>query len=148
MPSEDLDDLLAAAEKLRINGLQEIEREVTIQLIEEESETKEVIDTTTSNKEDSKMKLLLESNSSILNCTTSYDLQCNYDTIQKIPKAPKYADRKFDCDECDYKATQSGNLTVHKKMKHLKLRFPCNVCSHESGSMGNLASHVKRRHGK
>ena len=35
---------------------------------------------------------------------------------------------KFSCDQCDYKATQKGNVGTHIKFKHKGIENPCGQC--------------------
>merc|ERR1712129_106284 len=54
--------------------------------------------------------------------------------------------RKFGCNECDYRATQSGALKVHVMAKHKGIRFPCQTCDYKGTTKGNTRMHMKNKH--
>merc|ERR1712086_33475 len=54
--------------------------------------------------------------------------------------------RKFGCDECDYRATQSGALKVHVLAKHKGIRFPCQTCEYKGTTKGNTKMHMRNKH--
>jgi len=54
--------------------------------------------------------------------------------------------RRFGCDECDYKATQSGSLKVHVMAKHKGIRFPCQACDYKGTTKGNTRMHMRNKH--
>jgi len=54
--------------------------------------------------------------------------------------------RKFNCNECDYIATQSGSLKIHVMAKHQGIRFPCQVCDYKGTTKGNTNMHMKNKH--
>ena len=53
---------------------------------------------------------------------------------------------RFDCKQCDYKATKKGNLLSHIKSIHEGLKFPCEQCDYKATRKGNLLKHVKLIH--
>ena len=53
---------------------------------------------------------------------------------------------KYQCRQCDYKATQLDNLRTHEKSKHDGVRFNCKQCDQEFTLSGNLRKHLKRVH--
>ena len=55
---------------------------------------------------------------------------------------------KYQCDECDYQATQEGNLKVHKQSKHLELKYPCSLCDYQATAKRSLTRHIKSVHEK
>jgi uncharacterized Zn-finger protein len=56
---------------------------------------------------------------------------------------------KFDCLECDYKATTKGNLTQHINTVHREIRkYECDRCESSFTQSGNLATHIQSVHNK
>ena len=53
---------------------------------------------------------------------------------------------KFPCNQCDYKATQKGNLMTHIKSRHQGVIFPCNLCDYKATQKSNLMTHITFRH--
>ena len=53
---------------------------------------------------------------------------------------------KFSCDQCDYKATQKGNLLSHIKAIHEGIKISCDQCDYKATQKGNLLSHIKAIH--
>ena len=49
------------------------------------------------------------------------------------------------CNQCDYRATQKGNLTMHIKSKHKDVKFACNLCDFQ-GSKEAIRYHLKIKH--
>jgi len=54
--------------------------------------------------------------------------------------------RKFNCVECDYRATQSSSLKVHVLAKHRGIRFPCQVCDFTGSTKANTKVHMRNKH--
>ena len=54
--------------------------------------------------------------------------------------------RKYQCQQCDYKATQICNLNIHIKSKHEGMRYPCQQCDYEATTPGDVNKHVKSKH--
>ena len=48
---------------------------------------------------------------------------------------------RYECDQCNYKATQQYNLTTHKQSKHEVLRYECDECDHKATTPSNLVTH-------
>lgn len=48
---------------------------------------------------------------------------------------------QHECDECDYKATQRGNLKQHNKSKHDSVRYGCDQCDYTTPHQGYLKVH-------
>jgi len=57
------------------------------------------------------------------------------------------AEKVFPCDQCDYKASYSCNLTSHKRTVHEKLFFQCHLCAYKSSRKDRLNKHVLAKHG-
>jgi KRAB domain-containing zinc finger protein len=56
---------------------------------------------------------------------------------------------KFDCLECDFKATTKGSLIKHVDTVHRGIRkFKCNECERSFSHYGNLARHIQSVHNK
>ena len=53
---------------------------------------------------------------------------------------------KFPCDQCDYKATQKGDLLKHIKSLHEGVKIPCGQCDYKATEKGHLLRHVKSKH--
>ena len=53
---------------------------------------------------------------------------------------------RFDCDQCDYKATRKNNLLTHLKSKHEGIKYPCDQCDYKGTGKGNLSRHLKSIH--
>ena len=53
---------------------------------------------------------------------------------------------KYDCNLCDYKATQLGNLRTHVQSKHEGIKIPCNICDQQLNSKASLNMHMKAKH--
>ena len=39
---------------------------------------------------------------------------------------------KYQCDKCDYKAIQKGNLKVHEMLIHESIKYQCNECDYKT----------------
>ena len=55
-----------------------------------------------------------------------------------------HAEKKFMCNQCDYKSSQKHNLKVHQAI-HSDERLSCNVC-HEKLKYTSLSSHMRNKH--
>ena len=53
---------------------------------------------------------------------------------------------KYPCDQCDYQATDSGNLQRHIQSKHECIKYPCNQCDSKLTRRSHLKSHIKAKH--
>ena len=51
-----------------------------------------------------------------------------------------------ECSQCDYKATQQGNLQTHIKSVHEGQKFPCPHCEYKATRKTLLGSHIKSVH--
>ena len=50
---------------------------------------------------------------------------------------------KYGCDQCEYKATRTSNLRVHKQSKHEGVQYSCDQCEYKAGRKENLKMHKK-----
>jgi KRAB domain-containing zinc finger protein len=56
---------------------------------------------------------------------------------------------KFDCPECDYKATEKGNLSRHIDIVHRGIhKFKCDHCERSFTQSSGLAKHIQSVHNK
>ena len=53
---------------------------------------------------------------------------------------------KYKCQECEYQANCSSNLSNHKKRKHSGLKYPCQHCDHIATLPMNLKRHIMYKH--
>ena len=53
---------------------------------------------------------------------------------------------KYDCNQCDYKATTQGNLRKHKQSKHEGVKYYCNQCDYKATQQRRLRSHKQSKH--
>ena len=85
------------------------------------------------------------------NDENKYDcLQCDYKATTtshlKTHVQAKHEGMKFPCSYCNFKATQASNLKTHIKSKHLGIKFPCTQCDYKGATSSNLNAHVKTKH--
>ena len=52
----------------------------------------------------------------------------------------------YRCDQCEYKATQKGNLKQHIESIHENITYPCDQCEYKSTWKGNLKKHIESIH--
>ena len=50
---------------------------------------------------------------------------------------------KYQCSQCEYKATQKCNLQTHKKSIHEHEKFQCTHCEYKATIKGHLQRHIK-----
>jgi len=76
--------------------------------------------------------------------------QCDYKAKQRVKLITHvqavHEGIKFPCTHCDYKATQLSNLNTHIKAKHLGVKFPCTQCDYKGSSSSTLNFHVRSKH--
>ena len=53
---------------------------------------------------------------------------------------------RYECNQCDYTASQQSNLKVHKQSIHEGIRHECSQCNYLATTKGHLRSHQKRIH--
>ena len=54
--------------------------------------------------------------------------------------------KKFQCPQCEYKATEKGHLQRHIKSIHEGQKFPCPQCEYKAAEKGRLRKHIKAVH--
>ena len=54
--------------------------------------------------------------------------------------------RKFQCDQCEYKATKTSHLQSHKNSKHEGIEYECEQCPKTYLDISNLRRHQKKSH--
>lgn len=55
--------------------------------------------------------------------------------------------KPFSCLKCEYSATQKGAIKIHVASVHEKIKpFVCNQCSYATAHKGNLKTHITLRH--
>ena len=52
----------------------------------------------------------------------------------------------YKCNECDYKATQKGNLKTHQNSVHGGITYKCKECDYQATKKGNFKKHEKSIH--
>lgn len=78
-------------------------------------------------------------------------------TYQKKYQVSKYRDQSasakwlkydklYDCDQCDYQATQQSSLKRHKLAKHEGVRYNCNLCQYTASQQSILKQHKMTEH--
>ena len=76
--------------------------------------------------------------------------QCDYEATQSIHLSThikyKHEGIRYPCDQCDYKATQEGHLRRHKEIKHEGVRFPCDKCDYKGVTRDALKVHKESKH--
>ena len=55
----------------------------------------------------------------------------------------KHQGVKYPCDQCDYKATQKGDLLRHLKSIHEGVKYPCGQCDYKATERSSLSRHFK-----
>ena len=54
--------------------------------------------------------------------------------------------QKFQCPQCEYKATFKVSLQTHIKSVHEGQKFPCPQCEYKATQKGHLQTHIKSVH--
>ena len=57
---------------------------------------------------------------------------------QKRNDISRNIEGKYQCQQCDYAAGQSGHLKTHVEAIHEGVRYPCNQCGYKATKTGNL----------
>ena len=59
---------------------------------------------------------------------------------------PKPLGHILECNQCDKKYRERGELNRHIKVKHEGFRIPCNFCEYQATGRSSINSHVKAIH--
>ena len=54
--------------------------------------------------------------------------------------------QKFQCPQCEYKASEKGSLKKHIKSIHEGQKFPCPHCEYKAAAKRSLPAHIKSIH--
>jgi len=73
------------------------------------------------------------------------DINTKSEQVNETLTKPE-ANRKYDCDDCSYKARRADKLRYHKLNKHKGVRFNCDKCGYEAKRPDQLASHIAFKH--
>ena len=65
-----------------------------------------------------------------------------FNDFKSEPKRNKKHKVKYACKECEYVATQAGNLKTHIENKHKGMRYPCSKCEFAATTTRSLRTHV------
>ena len=53
---------------------------------------------------------------------------------------------KYNCNKCEYQATQPQHLRNHILSKHEGIKFPCGQCSSQYSNKADLKKHLRVKH--
>ena len=56
--------------------------------------------------------------------------------------------QRFNCNTCNYSATQKDLLSIHMKSTHLQQKYPCEICDYQATKSCHLTRHVQNVHSK
>jgi predicted RNA-binding Zn-ribbon protein involved in translation (DUF1610 family) len=70
--------------------------------------------------------------------------ECGYSATQNGKS--KHESVRYQCDQCDYKASQQSNLTTHKKAMHEGVRYTCDQCGFTATQQSSLSTHKNAKH--
>ena len=49
---------------------------------------------------------------------------------------------KYPCGQCEYQATQKGNLVQHRRSAHEGIKYSCGKCVYQATRKVNLYQHI------
>ena len=55
-------------------------------------------------------------------------------------------DKKYSCEQCSYKTSQSSHLNQHIKSVHEGVKYPCDQCNHKASQLSHLNRHIRSVH--
>ena len=61
-------------------------------------------------------------------------------------KKSKHEGIQYPCDQCEYAASELGNLHQHKQSKHEGIRYPCDQCEYAATQLSALKRHKQSKH--
>ena len=59
-------------------------------------------------------------------------------TKRKIGDVTRTKNGKYQCQQCDYEASNSGHLRTHVESKHEGVRYPCDQCDYKATTEQSL----------
>ena len=59
-------------------------------------------------------------------------------------KAIVHEGRRFQCDQCDYSASTTGNLKIHKGI-HTGVKYTCDICNYTSLRPSDIKRHSLKK---
>merc|ERR1711884_758069 len=68
----------------------------------------------------------------------TFDLQTHIKSVHE--------GQKFQCPQCEYKATRKGHLQTHIKSVHEGQKFHCPQCEYKATRIDSLQRHIKSVH--
>ena len=66
--------------------------------------------------------------------------------IQEEKQIRSKFDNKYQCEECNYKATRLFNLRQHIEGIHDGVKYPCKHCNYTATRVSHLQRHIKSIH--
>ena len=80
-------------------------------------------------------------------CTHYRNMKTSYKQTLRFHNQSKHGDIKFDCDQCEYKATTKSNLRVHKLSKHVGIIIDCDQCVYKATQKSSLSNKKSKHEG-
>ena len=56
------------------------------------------------------------------------------------------AERKYQCESCEYQETTSGSLNKHKKAIHGGRKYSCELCVYQATTSSTVRKHTQATH--
>ena len=57
-----------------------------------------------------------------------------------------HAGIKYPCGQCEYQATEKGNLDKQRRSVHEGIKYPCGQCEYQATQKGKLEQHRRSVH--
>jgi len=99
------------------------------------------------------------SNKNLENLEELNENQCNIesnDLVNPVQPRPVFirkssnsllpGDKRYECEQCDYKTNHSSDMHNHIKCKHDGVKYPCQQCGYQATQPSNLMRHIKSIH--